>query len=78
MEEKMQKQTQIVTETRVILHFMFSSCCDDPDAGVAAAALLLRSDGGPPEDTLCETRVYVNINDSLTDSELKEQKVETL
>lgn len=40
--------------------------------------LLLRSDGGPPEDTLCETRVSVNINDSLTDSELKEQKVETL
>lgn len=36
----MQKQTQIVTETRVILHFMFSSCCDDPDAGVAAALLL--------------------------------------
>lgn len=40
--------------------------------------LLLRSDGGPPEDTLCETQVSVNINDSLTDSELKEQKVETL
>lgn len=45
---------------------------------ILTQVLLLRSDGGPPEDTLCETRVCVNINDSLTDFELKEQKVETL